>query len=59
MMEIMLNFLLGVLALLIIIFIVKSVLKKNTKDFNIKVGFFKGFEFNCSFFEDRHIEHHQ
>ena len=58
-MEILLKFILSVAALIIIFLIVKSVLKKNTKDFKISFGFFKGFEFNCSFFENSDTEHHQ
>jgi len=56
-MEIWLEFILSVAALIIIFLIIKSVLKKNTKDLKISFGFFKGFEFNCSFFKDPDTEH--
>lgn len=50
--EIWLKFILGVGALIVILFIAKSALKKNTKDFKISYGIFTGFEFSCSFYEE-------
>lgn len=46
-----LTFIISVVALIFIRLIGKSILAKDTKDFKISFGFFKGFEFNCSFFE--------
>ncbi len=57
-MEIM-TFILSVTALSIIFLMVKSVLKKDAKDFKISFGFFKGFEFSCSFFEKHNTENQQ
>ena len=51
-MELLLNFILSVATLVIIYVIIKSVLKKNVKDIKLGFGFFKGFEFSCSFFEN-------
>ena len=51
-----LTFILSVAALSIIFLIAKSVLEKDAKDFKISFGFFKGFEFSCSFFESNNTE---
>lgn len=58
-MEIWLKFILSVTALIIILLILKSILKKNTKDLKISFGFLKGFELTCSFFENPDTENHQ
>ncbi len=50
--EIWLKFILGVGALIVIWLVSKLALKKNTKDFKIGYGIFKGFEFSCSFYEE-------
>ena len=51
-----LTFILSAVTLIIIFLIAKSVLAKDAKDFKISFGFFKGFEFSCSFFESRNTE---
>lgn len=53
------TFILSVTALIIIFLMVKSVLKKDAKDFKISFGFFKGFEFSCSFFENHNTGNQQ
>lgn len=58
-MEIWLEFILSVASLIIIFLIIRSVLNKNIKDLKISFGFFKGFEFSCSFFEKSNTKHHR
>ena len=33
--------------------IVKSILNKSVKDLKVKLNFFKGFEFSCSFYKHK------
>lgn len=54
-----LTFILSAIALLFIYLIGKSVLRKDTKDLKMGFGFFKGFEFSCSFYNKESNTEHQ
>lgn len=55
-MEIWLNFVLGVISLGILYRTVNNMPLKALKDLHVKIGFLKGIDFSCSFFEDQHID---
>lgn len=42
------------LVIIITIYVItKSILNKNVKDLKVKLSFFKGFEFSCSFYKHK------
>ena len=52
-MEILLMFFGSVLSLLVVCFLGTIVLVKNTKEFHVHFGIFKGFDMSGSFYEDK------